>query len=152
MKLVQSPKSIGFFQLQRNSGFSNLQKFPWKLQRVTRVSAEKWKNMDDFKRWLQNSFGSGRYDDGQYYLIAYRDSLKYKKVGFKRYRKFRPFEPFFKFLISGGSIEMPDNFKRSARTGKMQRVYLLLKQVDERQEMMREMKAQRAHGRIKIRR
>jgi hypothetical protein len=144
MKLIESEKSISYFNLKRNSGFSNLQKFPWKLKKITRVESGQWKDMGDFKSWLKDSFGGGHYPEGQYYLVAFRDSLKYKKIGYKKYKKIRPFEPFAKFLIrSDGGVEMPDDFRKSARTGKMQRVYLLLKQVDEREEMMRQLKQHR---------
>jgi hypothetical protein len=150
-KLVQSPKSIGFFQLKRNSGFSNLQKFPWRLQRLGTYETEEWRNLDDFKKWLQNNFS--HLNSGVYYLLGYQGTLRYKKVGFKKYKKVRPYTGVAKFSVDGGSVSIPNDFKKSRRTHKTYRIFLMLAdQPTQREGMMQEMKNQRSHGRIKIRR
>ena len=142
-RLVKSEKSISYFTLQRNEGYKNLQKFPFKIKKITTIQADpnEWHNIGDFHLWLERTFSS--YDDGLYYLLAFRSSLRWVKRGHKKYQKVRPFEPFCKFLIKSSSVEMPDDFRKSARTGKTYRIFLLLKQEDEREEMLRQLKPHR---------
>jgi hypothetical protein len=150
-QLVKSPKTVTTFMKDRNSGWSNLEKFPWRLKKLGVFQAEQWRNLDDFKSWLQNSFS--HLDSGTYYLIGYRGSLKYKKVGFKKYKKVRPYEGVCKFLVSSGNVTIPSDFQKSRRTHKTYRIFLVLSDSsDKREEAMQELKAQRIRGKITIRR
>jgi hypothetical protein len=146
-QLTKSPKSITTFMKDRNRGWENLEKFPWRLKRLGIYEAEPWGNLDDFKKWLQNSFS--HLDSGTYYLIGYRSSLKYKKVGYKKYKKVRPFEGVCKFLVSSGNVTIPSDFRKSRRTNKTYRIFLALSDSsDKREEMMGQLKSQRIRGKI----
>jgi len=137
-KLIKSPKTIGHFKKRENVGYSNLERFPWQLKHIKRIYPERvWKDVQDFESWLQQKFG--KYENGIYYLICYRASLSHKFIGKgsdgkRKYKKIRKLEPFSKFQIQGGSVNIPKDFKRSARTNKVQRVYLLLKESNQLQE------------------
>lgn len=135
-KNIRSDKTITTFMIARHAGRVNLLKFPYRLLWMTRLIAPVglWKDVDDFRMWLKDQFG--HYDDGIYFLLVYRDSIsRIKKGGRKRY--VRKLEPFAKFEVRGGSVEMPDSFRRSDKTNKIYRVYLLLEKKSEQSKLIK---------------
>lgn len=121
-RLVSRPKSVSYFDKEKNSSYGNVEMFPYSLEYIKRIypPVGLWDSLDEFKIWLSDTFRSE--DDGIYYLIGWRGSTKRIK---KLKRRVRPFEPFVKFQISNGSVSIPKGFKRSKRTGKTYRVWLM---------------------------
>jgi len=126
-RLEKSPKTITFFDKEKNSGYQNLEKFPWSLDYIKRITipAGLWEDMDEFEKWLGDSFS--HMPDGIYYLIGWRDSVRRIKWKKKKRKFVRPFEPFAKFEIRGNTVDISERFKRSKRTGRTYVVWLMLK-------------------------
>lgn len=109
IKLVRIDRKIGFFQLQKNSGYSNLEKFPYRFEIVLNISVDplEWKDIQSFQGWLEETFGGSKYPDSDYYYLwGQRSSLRWVKKGEKRYQRVRPWTSFCKFSIRNGQIEL----------------------------------------------
>jgi hypothetical protein len=140
IRLKRVDRKIQYFKLQKNSGYKNLERFPFIFQLLGNIDVEpmQWTSLIDFQGWLEESFGGQKYPDGQYYLWGKRSSLKYVlKWHFghkKRYQPVRPWTSFAKFSVVDGSVEF------SIKENKGRRCLLMFKQDEinfERQRRLR---------------
>ena len=109
IKLIKIDRKIEYFKLQKNAGFINLEKFPYKFQIITRIAVDplEWKDIKSFQGWLEQTFGGSKYSDSDYYYLwGQKSSLRWVKRGEKRYQRVRPWTSFCKFSIRNGQTEL----------------------------------------------
>lgn len=137
VKLIKIDRKIQHFKLQKNLGYSNLEKFPFRFKLLTNIVVDpmEWKNLRDFEYWLQEQFGGGKYPDGFYYLWGRKSSLRWVKDQWgKHWGKVRPWCSFAKFLIRNGEI----HFNLKENRGR--KVKLMFKEEEARIERPRKLR------------